>query len=1407
MKRPGPAFYFAVCALLALATALFEAAKGTIFGAEPAPLPSRLITMGFVVVLGTAVVAWSVAWMSRGVAAGQGAGDARGGERQLDAAARGGLDWHRALLESMVEGIAIFDEGKKVIEVNGRFASMLGYSASELVGMYPWQWDDSFSAADLDARFPQGDQRNYTIETRHRRKDGSTYDAEVSIRHVVVEGRPVTVTAVRDISDRKFVEKQLSASEERYRGIFDESIATIFVFDQDKRFIDSNQAGLDLLGYSREELLSMSIPDVDADPVAVQPAHVQLLDGDRLVNFVHRLRRKDGTVVSVLNNSRPLTDAQGNVIGMQSTLIDITEKVETERKLEDSEQRLRLAMKSAKLGVWEYSFATGELYWSPEIHGLFGLEGVKPSRELLESLEYEDDKGVSEAAMQQAIASRTPYFAEYRIVIDGEVKWVADHGTIRYDAEGHPERVVGVAEDITERKQLEQRLRSSNEATESERAFLKTIVQTIPDLVWLKDPQGIYLICNPEFERFFGHPEREIVGKSDYDFMDRELAEFFRDHDRKAMMAGKPTINEEWITYASDGHRALLVTTKTPMFRADGSLIGVLGIAHDITGRKMAEDALAEERRARDTILDSMPGIFYATDAKGCFTFWNRSFETATGRSAEELLHLSALELFDGEDRTNIGKRIGEVFERGQSDAEAELIAKDGRRTPYYFTGRRIELGGQPILVGAGIDISARKAGEEAIHKLNRELESRVRDKTAELEASYAKLRDTEFAMDKVGIGITWADYDTARFIHANQYAANFLGYEPHELMELRVCDIDPGFPFEAFLHVRERIREHGHIQFETEQRTKSGNLVPVEMTIFYHPGSAGSEPRLIAFSSDISRRKQAEHELLQAKQAAEVANAAKSEFLANMSHEIRTPLNAILGLNYLLRKETVTIPQIEKLDKIEVAGRHLLSLINDILDISKIEAGGLVLDNANFHLSAVLDNVASIIRDAATAKGLALVVDADSVPEWLWGDVTRLRQALLNFASNAVKFTEKGSVHVRATLLGAEGDDLRIRFDVKDTGIGLTEEQQAGLFEAFHQADSSISRRFGGTGLGLALTRRLLQLMGGTVGVQSVPGEGSTFWFDVALKHGHGPMPNRSAGGQRAISVEEQLRTRHSGARVLLAEDNDINVEVVVQLLHGVGLDVGVAGNGREAIELARREVFSLVLMDMQMPEMSGVEATRILRRLAGWAAVPIVALTANAFAEDRRACMEAGMNDMLTKPVDPSTLYATLLLWLAGGHGPHAAAAVAVRDDRAAQDDLAGLAAVQGVDVQAGLANVLGNREKFLELVGSLLESIPARLATCRSAVTGRDREAARHGVHALKGAASTLGLLAMAETAAAVEAHLRQVDGLETHAEDIRAGLDALAEQTALLVDAVATDLAGNGAASGADRDAAG
>ena len=379
----------------------------------------------------------------------------------------------------------------------------------------------------------------------------------------------------------------------------------------------------------------------------------------------------------------------------------------------------------------------------------------------------------------------------------------------------------------------------------------------------------------------------------------------------------------------------------------------------------------------------------------------------------------------------------------------------------------------------------------------------------------------------------------------------------------------------------------------------------------------------------------------------AQAASRAKSDFLANMSHEIRTPMSAIVGLTGLLqRRSGLSADELDKYGKIAGAADHLLAILNSILDLSKIDAGKLLLEETCLNVASVANNVVSMLFDKARAKRLELLVEIEALPDYLLGDPTRLQQALLNYVSNAIKFTETGKITVRIRLDDETGDSLLIRFAVEDDGIGIAPEIIPRLFSSFEQADNSMTRKYGGTGLGLAITSKLATLMGGTAGALSSPGIGSTFWFTARLKKALAPTLEVISADYG--SPEEMLKQACAGCHILLVEDEPINREVTSELLGYAGQQCDIAIDGVEAVAMAAAHDYDLILMDMQMPRMDGLEATRRIRLLAKGSATPIIAMTANAYAEDRAGCMAAGMNDFVSKPVSPDMLFMTVLKWL---------------------------------------------------------------------------------------------------------------------------------------------------------------
>lgn len=426
--------------------------------------------------------------------------------------------------------------------------------------------------------------------------------------------------------------------------------------------------------------------------------------------------------------------------------------------------------------------------------------------------------------------------------------------------------------------------------------------------------------------------------------------------------------------------------------------------------------------------------------------------------------------------------------------------------------------------------------------------------------------------------------------------------------------------------------------------RRVDGRVFPLQLSsLEIEPADGGR--RFALLTRDVSDEQALADQLEVARDSAARLGRMKSELLANVSHEILTPLNAIVGMSFLLKQRGLTGDAREQVEHIDAAGHRLVGLIDEILDFSKLESGKLELESVPVSIDSLLAGVAAAVENRAAGKGLSFRVEAVALPSDLLGDPVRLSQALLNYASNAVKFTERGSVTLSASVIEDSESFCQLRFEVRDTGIGIAPEYLYSIFDSFCQADGSSTRRYGGTGLGLAITRELVGLMGGEVGVTSTPGTGSTFWFVVKLARAGVPCAALPAPVELPL---DDIAWHFAGKRLLLVDDDQVNREVALAMLAGTGLQVDMAENGLEAVRAVRERDYAAVLMDVQMPYMDGMQATRLIRTMPDRAGLPVIAVTANAFEGDRQRCFDAGMNDFIPKPIQARVLHSVLLRWL---------------------------------------------------------------------------------------------------------------------------------------------------------------
>ncbi|WP_177418319.1 PAS domain S-box protein [endosymbiont of Lamellibrachia barhami] len=909
----------------------------------------------------------------------------------------------------------------------------------------------------------------------------------------------------------------LQENESKYRGIFTESVAAIYVFDRDKNFIDTNEAGIELLGYSRNELLNMSIPEVDADSGAVQPAQEHLLAGGRIVNFEHRLVRKDGRIITVLNNSRPVIDSDGEVTGMQSTLIDVTERNKIEHSLQDREREL------------------------------------------------------------------------------------------------------------------------------------DTIIENIPNMLFVKDAKELRFVrFNQAGETLLGMPRKDLIGKNDYDFFPQEQADFFTEKDREVLESGKQLdISEEPIE-TPKGTR-ILHTRKTVIRGKNGEAKFLLGISEDITERKRTEQELENHR-----------------------------------------LHLEEL-----------------VAERSDSLARAEAIAHVG--------SWHVDMASSQLTWSS-----------ETYHIFG----------------------------VPVGAQVSLADF--VGFVHPDDSDRTMAAWR----------DALKGAPYD----IEHRILVEGKAKWVRER---------AEM-VFDAQGQAITAHGAV---QDITEHKAAEQAMTDAKERAEAAAGAKSEFLANMSHEIRTPLNAVLGLARMGQRDSKESENRDRFHHILNSGQHLLGILNDILDLSKLESGKVKVENQPFKLVATVKDAVSLVASQAGEKGLAFSLHLDpALPAWVAGDSLRLRQILLNLLSNALKFTKEGRVQLQVACQGE-----LTGFSVIDTGIGMNSEQISRLFTPFDQGDTSTTRRFGGTGLGLAISNNLANLMDGHISVKSEPNRGSTFTLCL-------PLEETAPDTEREIQNPGITGSRLKGVHVLAAEDVEMNRLILKDTLEHEGAHVVFAENGYQALERLKElgvTAFDIVLMDVQMPVMDGYEATRRIHKLTS--ALPVIGLTAHALGEERQHCLATGMVEHVTKPFDADELIAAILRQLKQPRPAMVSEAPSTPAQEAGPKPVTKSAAetppdsLPGIDLVDGLQRLRGRWSSYKKVLLMFRQQHSASADKMASLLEQGDIEEARLLAHRLKGTCGNVGAKRLSEQAAAIEAACNANDPEKTAAAQMaafNAGLKEIMDGLAML-----------------------
>ena len=935
--------------------------------------------------------------------------------------------------------------------------------------------------------------------------------------------------------------------------------------------------------------------------------------------------------------------------------------------------------------------------------------------------------------------------------------------------------------DITQRRRAEAALHAS-EATN------RALMNSLADGVFVAQGDRI-VYANAVLPAMLGYGPEDLEGVLFERVVAPEALPVWNEQFAQHLQSGNGPVRSHEIRFLTRDGRAKI---ELEMVATRAFYLGkpaMIGVVRDITERQKAAAELAQyrsrleelvEARTRDlsaalaaraesesfaqTITDSQPTLLAYIDLELRLRFANRAYLAWFGQTREAM----------------IGQRIPDVIGseavRGRDDAVERVMLGEAREMSNDMVGINGEVG--HFWTHRVPDRRDGKVRGYFFIATNVTELRRAQRNLQQLNAAL-KLADefSRLIADNIPGRVAYWDRDLrCRFV--NRVYCDWFGIPRDALIGRSVAEV---FGEERFKTLEPRLRAalDGHAQeFERDEISADGRAATTQM--HYAPDvHDGAVRGVFVLALDVTQSRQATSqlerlngELVLARDRAEAAARAKSAFLANMSHEIRTPMNAIIGLTHLLRRDPLPPQSHERLARVADAAQHLLAIINNVLDLSKIESGKLALNVVEFELDDLLARTLDLVAESARAKGLTLVIDAPELPARVRGDPVRLSQALANLLSNAVKFTERGSVTLAGRTLRGDGTAVLLRFDVRDTGIGLAPDATDRVFDAFEQADGSITRRFGGTGLGLGITRHLARLMGGDAGAESRLGHGSTFWITVRAETA--PVPARAPGdtvrdlpvdaaverapGAAALAPSNPPASRRwaEGQRILLVEDHPVNQEVALALLRLAGFQVDLAQDGREAVAMAGAGIHDLILMDMQMPRLDGLQATRLLRAQAATAVTPIIAMTANAYAHDRAACLAAGMNDFLTKPVDPPLLYDMLARWL-----PASAPA----------DTNAAPLHIPGLDVARGLAFFAGDRAAYLQA----LQQFTGRYGAGWAQPASNDAaplDTLRRELHALGGASAAIGAAPLCEQIALLDQRLREPADREPAAPAVEA-----------------------------------
>ncbi len=1175
-------------------------------------------------------------------------------------------------------------------------------------------------------------------------------------------------------AERARLSLEIMESEKKYRELAESMADVIWTMDPEaRRFLYVSSSTINLSGFTAREVMARPLEDTLAPESALRARGLlaervaafregKIQSSDSFVDDIELWCRDGSTIWAEVVTSLVTNQSTGRI-----EVRGVTRDISDRRKAEEGLRKLSQVVEQSPTPIM-ISDTSGN------------IEYVNPAFSAVTGYSSEEALGRHVTFLSSSKTSEETFSGMWQQLERGEI-WKGEFSNRRRDGSDYTERNIisplrdrqgaithylAIKEDITEIRKNQRDLRERIK----EQSCLYDIFALTEDISAPLETQ-LRLVVN-RIPLSWQYPE---ITAAHLDYGDSAIStSTFTDTDWM-LTVETPVSQGENIKLTIAYLEERPPEDEGPFLREERLLAeAIVKRLADIIDRRNALEAIKEQERLVATMFaQTTDAIILMNTQTGRFIDFNAMAHQDLGYTREEFVRLSIADIQAEHSPEQIAGNIESAAQGTPASFETRHRHRDGSPRDVAVTLRSITLGGRPLVCAVWRDITEQKAREGELETYRLRLEELVATRTAELEAIYQEQRAI-FESATVGI-LLMRNRVIAR---CNRALEEIFGYLPGELtgQSTRIWYEDEQTFAMVGREEEESIAASGTYHRSELQLRRKDNSPFWARKSAQRVSQPDPAAGLVVIIEDMTSEREATEKLRLAKERAEAADLLKSSFLATMSHELRTPLNSIIGFTGILRQKLsgpINDEQARQLDIVRNSANHLLSLINDILDISKIESGQLTLARERFNLLESILRVVQSVRPQAESKALELSMEAGPDITAVFVDKRRIEQILFNLLSNAVKFTERGSISVQCERVG--GNYL---ITVRDTGIGITPDGLKKLFQPFQQIDNGLSRKYEGSGLGLSISKQLAELMGGDIGVESDYGRGSVFWFTTPADISEGrphhlpsiePVSSETlpaADSHESGSAPRENLATIRDARILLVEDNEINQELVLSLLKEAGFQVDTADNGRIALDMVQQSDYDLVLMDMQMPVMDGVSATKEIRKLPKYTRRPIIAMTANAMQRDRDICRDAGMNDFIAKPFEPEQLWTALLKWIKPRLNP---ARPLPEPSGTNGGDTVLPVAINGLDMPLGLQRSHGKKPLYLSLLRKFLAGNRETAEKIRQSLKSGDRETATLQAHTLKGVAGAIGASRLQTCAAGLEQSIS--DGLS------REELDAL------------------------------